>query len=214
VINEGLCHEFQRRYFSGERGAMSGLYAECRHITERLAKAYASRHELPIGELDDTVQIIISRVLSRYRNPSYRIYSFAKVLNIEVVHELSDHKGPKAVFQKSIVSLEGIPEPSSKRETANKSLQSGPYFDGISSDPLGARVLLILKRRATYRSSILAIESFVGRKWIYDHGKELFYIWKYLRSGKKSGHGELGYRCGSRDKASDSGDKPAPKKRK
>jgi hypothetical protein len=209
VIDERLAHEFQQRHFDGERGAFSGLYAECRHITEILAKAYAARHELQTGELDDTIQTILSRVLSRYRNTGYFIHSFSKVLNIEVVHELSNHKGPKAQLLEAFVPLETIQEPAALVQSDKQDNREGYYFSYLCSEHFGSSVILILRRGGTYKASILEIERITGRRWIYDNAERLFYIWKHLRNGKKKHHGEPGLGSNSGNKATDSGDQRA-----
>jgi hypothetical protein len=213
VIDENVAHELQRRHIAGEHGAFSGLYAECRRITETLAKAYASRHECDISNLEDTIQIILSRVLSRYRNPGYKIFSFSKVLNIEVVHELSNHKGPKAAFAKSIVPIESIPEPASKSKET-QTVRPGEYFTEILRDPGGVRIVFTLRRSTTYRSAILSIESIAGRRWIYDNAERLFYLWKHMRHGKKEHHGVSGPGDMGGNKAADRGDKFFPAKGK
>jgi hypothetical protein len=184
LINESTAQNFQSRYLLGERGALSGLYAECRSITESLAKAYISRHECNDTNMDDTVQIILSRVLARYRNPGYRIFSFAKVLNIEIVHELSNHKGPKAQFARSIVPLEvEVIAPCEGPEKLDRRPQ---YLFEILTIPAGRSIVYELRRARTYRAAIRRIDSMASRRWIYDHGVQLLYVFKALKRGKES----------------------------
>jgi hypothetical protein len=214
LINEKVAREFQQRYLNGERGATAGLYAECRHITERLAKSYASRHDCENSGLDDTIQIILSRVLARYRNPSYFIHSFAKVLNIEVVHELSNHKGPKAQFLRSIIPLESIAEPESKEESKEETETRRDYFNDILASHQGARILFALAIARSYRSAIGSIDTFgVGRPWIYDNCRKLYYIWKTLNAQKRI-HDKSMSRNSRGDPPPDRGHKPVPKQGK
>jgi hypothetical protein len=161
---------------------MSGLYAECRAITEALAKAYISRHECSDANLDDTVQVILSRVLSRYRNPGYRVFSFSKVLNIEIVHELTNHKGPKAQFARAIVPLET--EAVAPCEGPEKPDRRPQYLFEILASPGGRAIIYELRWSRTYRSAIKRIDSLASRRWIYDHGVQLHYVWKSLRRKK------------------------------
>ena len=212
MINESIVQDFQRKYLNGERGAMSGLYSECRHITEALAKAYCSRHESDESGIDDTVQVILSRVLSRYRSPSYKIHSFAKVLNIEVVHELSNHKGPKAQLIKGMVSLESIAEPSCKE--AEKAISGeDSYFTDILDQSQGSTIILTLYISRSYRAAIRTIESRMGRGWIYDNAVKLHYLWKHMRDGKKRVHGKNRGTSARGDATPDKRNQPSPKAR-
>lgn len=162
---------------------MSGLYAECRHITEALAKAYIARHECSDANLDDTVQVILSRVLSRYRNPGYRIFSFSKVLNIEIVHELTNHKGPKAQFARAVIPLEV--ETASPCEGPEKPDRRPQYLFEILASPGGRAIIYELRGARTYRAAIRRIDNLAPRRWIYDHGEQLHYVWKALKRGKE-----------------------------
>lgn len=183
MINESVAHDFQRRYFEGERGAISGLYAECRHITEALAKDYAYRHDSDISELDDLVQKVVSRVLTRYRNPGYRVFSFSKVLNIEIVHELTNHKGPKAQFARSIVPLET--EAVAPCEGPEKPDRRPQYLFEILASPGGRAIIYELRGARSYRAAIKAVDGLASRRWIYDHSVQLHYVFKALKRGKE-----------------------------
>jgi hypothetical protein len=182
LINESTAHDFQSRYLLGERGALSGLYAECRLIVEALAKAYIARHECKDANLDDLVQVILSRVLSRYRKPGYHIFSFSKVLNIEIVHELTNHKGPKAQFARSIVPL--TEDPAGRAEMAGAIDRRPQYLFEILSFPAGRAIVYELRGARSYRAAIRRIDGLAPRRWIYDHGVQLLYVFKALRRKK------------------------------
>ena len=210
MIDEKTAHLFQQRYLDGQRGAMAGLYAECRHITEALAKAYIARHDGDVSGIDDTIQLILSRVLSRYRNPEYKIHSFSKVLNIEIVHEFSNHRGPKAQLLKSVVSLDSVPEPRTEDQTQEIQTATRRFLDIYSA----TRILIRLAKERTYRGAILEIEKITGRRWIYDHGVQLHYVWRHLRRGKAERAGERRRGHPGRDRPADSRDQRPPPKGK
>jgi hypothetical protein len=202
LTDERLARDFQRRYFAGQRGAMAGLYAECRHIASALAKAYCWKYGLQISDerMEDTVQLALSRVLSRYRNPEYFIRSFRAVLNDEIVHELSNHKGPKAQFQKAIVPL--VEDPASEGDPPTNGSHLA-YFNEIYMEPEGRGIILALSRARSFRGAITDVEQIAGRKWCYQFAVQLRYVYQHMSHGKKGNHGELGRRHNSRDAAPD-----------
>ena len=170
---------------------MAGLYAECRYIAQTLAKAYCWKYGLSISDerMDDTVQLALSRVLSRYRNPGYRIRSFRAVLNDEIVHELSNHKGPKAQFQKAIVPL--VEEPASAGEVPTQRSHLD-YFNSVYMEPGGAEVIIALQRARSYRNAIRTVAEIAGHAWCYQFAVELRYIHQHMTHGKKGKDVQLG----------------------
>ena len=187
MVDEGTARDFQERYLGGERGALAGLYAECRHITSSLAKAYCYRFGIQISDerMVDTIQLVLSRVLSRYRNPEYKIRSFRRVLGDEVVHELSNHKGPKASFLKAMVSLESIPEPPSLEEAPANGNHLA-YFNDIYTEPKGPQIIITLSRSRSFRSAMVAVEAIRGREFCYRFAVQLRYIYLHVDHGKKA----------------------------
>ena len=164
---------------------MSGLYAESRHITESLARSYVASHDIPDVDIDDLVQVILSRVLSRYRRPGYRIHSFSKVLHIEVVHELTRrNKGPKAALLKSILPLDE--EPVDAPKNSNLGDRRKEYFNEICNVSGGTGIILALRRAESYKAAIREIDGCVPRQWIYDHGVQLHYVYRVMH-GKGRG---------------------------
>lgn len=212
--DEKLAQEFQQRYLDGERGAMAGLYAQCRHIATKMAKAYVARFGLLVTDerMDDAVALALSRCLSRYRTAGYTVRSFHRTLHLEILHELSNHKGPKAAFLKNLVPLESIADPASPAEK-----ESDPdrrrYFDDVYSEPRGPEVIVRIARQRTFRAAVLEIDGMVGRKWIYDHGRELYWIWRMTR-GKRANHAEPRRRHQGRNAPSDCGDQSVPRQGK
>jgi hypothetical protein len=172
-----------------------------------MAKAYASRHDCDVPQFDDLVHAIVSRVLSRYRNPGYRVFSFAKVLNIEIVHELSKNKGPKAGFLSSIVPLQE--EPAARGISHSEGDARPQYLSEILGSPSGRDVVVKLRSSHTYRAAIRSIDGLVSRRWIYDHGVQLHYVYRVMHAKEKP-HGQPGGNRNCRDAAPDLGDKRLP----
>jgi hypothetical protein len=186
-VNEVIAHDFQERYLRGERGALSGLYAECRHLTEALAKAYCKRYGLYITDerMEDTVTVALSSVLSRYRNPEYKIRNFYQVFNIEVVHQLSNHRGPKAKMLDGFVALETIPEQAGAEGKPAESKRG--YFKDILSGPNGKRIIVDLWRYRVYREAVLSIDGYCTRGFIRINAGRLAHIWRVMH-GKGTYH--------------------------
>ena len=214
MIDETVAHTFQQRYLSGQRGAMAGLYPECRYITSKLAKDYCYRFGIQISDerMEDTIQLVLSRVLSRYRNPDYQIRSFRRVLKDEVVHELSNHKGPKASFLKAMVPLESVPEPPGLEEAPPTSHLS--YFNDIYTEPEGPAVIIALSRSRSFRAAIVAVEAIRGREFCYRFAVQLRYIYLHVDHGKKAKAMQSGRNSGRGDGKTVSLDKRGKKEGK
>jgi hypothetical protein len=208
-VNDKLAKEFQRRYLEGERGALSGLYAECRHIAYILAKAYCKKHGLFFTDekIDDAVQAALSRIIARFNPGPYEIRSFYQVIHIEIVHELSNGHGPKAELLNGILSLETVPEQAGAEGEPIENKRG--YFNDILSGPNGSRIIVDLWRYRVYREAVLSIGGYCTRGFIRNNAERLASIWRVMH-GKDTYHVQSGRRGDSGDKEADSGHKHLP----
>lgn len=199
-MNDKLAKEFQRRYLEGERGALSGLYAECRHIAYILARAYCKKHGLFFTDekIDDAVQAALSRILARFNPGPYKIRFFYQVIHIEIVHELSNGHGPKAELLNGFLSLETVPEPAGEDAKSNGDKRG--YFNDILSGPNGSRIIVDLWRYRVYREAVLSIDGYCTRGFIRNNVERIFHVWSMMH-GKGTYHVQPGRR-GGRDRKS------------
>jgi hypothetical protein len=172
VFSEQVAREFQDRYLQGERGAMAGLYAECRYIAEQLARSYLFKagKTLSDGVFDDTVAVVVSRILARFQKP-YRIRSFYRTINIEVVHELSK-RGPKARFLNGLISLEAVPEQASPIEKVNgEGLRS--LAEQLFTETNGKRIFFDLALYRSFRDACISIATYTSADRILTESRKL-----------------------------------------
>jgi hypothetical protein len=211
VANDTLAKEFQRRYLEGDSGALSGLYAESRHIAYILAKDYCKRYGLWFTDekIDDAVQAALSRILARFTPGPYKIRSFYQVIHKEIMYELSNGhgriNGPKAELLNGILSLEAIPEPAGEPEKSNGDRRG--YFKDILSGPNGKRIIVDLWRNRVYRESILAIDEYCTRDFIRINASRLAYIFRVMHGKEKRNNGKHISGNMGRNSTSSKGDK-------
>jgi hypothetical protein len=197
VIDETLARSFQDKYIQGERGAMAGLYAECRHIADRLTRRYAAtiKHRFPEEAIDQISHDATSRLLVRYQSPGYFIRSFSSILFREVKHAATEggrgngNGSKKVKFNRSLLPIEAA-----RAQKIEKAEGMDP-FESLLQHPRRLQIIVDIVRASTYRKAILQIGDYIDHEWMRARASELLYVYRMTRNGKE--RGSIQYRRGS-----------------
>jgi hypothetical protein len=178
LIDEATARLLQDRYLDGERGALSGLYAELRFISSVCIKAYCAKKKITksMAEIDEISHTAASNIIARYLKGDYRIRHFVRTVRDQTVYVLCDGgrlDSPKKCFERGIVSLEVWKE---KPVCAPQKSAGGNGRE--------RRAVLDLVRASSFRLACMEIADYMPRQWMYDHVKQLHQIYRMTR-GKK-----------------------------
>jgi hypothetical protein len=181
LINESVARDFQDKYIEGQRGAMAGLYAECRHISELLVFAYAKSHKVSFGpaQVDEYSHDAASRLLTRYtKYPGYFVRSFGHMLRQEVRNVLTEggRQTKRIRFRRDMVPLECA----AGTEAGKQSPQPEP-FNRLLDHKEGQQIILDIVKARSYRGAVLQVGGYVSHDWMRARAVELAYVYRMTR---------------------------------
>ena len=171
MLDEHLAQDLQAQHLAGEPRAIVKLYAECIHLGGILARKMGSTD-------DEVVHVAVSRILRRYHN-GFRVKSFAKLLGLEITHELKAwDRGPKRAFLQSVGPLEECEASPAPPENP----QGREVLEALFAEPNGRRIFFDLALYATYRDAIISISAYVTPDRIVTESAKLRDIHRVLHS--------------------------------
>lgn len=188
MIDEATARLFQERYISGDRRALSGLYAELRAFAYIAIKSYARKRKVHYEDIDEMAHSAAAKIAERYLKGDYYIKHFYTMVRRECLHILTE--GARAKGSASMVF--NLPDPPEDR--------SFYIADIVSSATYGTHAVIDLFYSRSWRGALRTIAKYATEQWMVNQMHRLHHVYR-LTHGEEGSHGIVGRRGMGGDKA-------------
>lgn len=169
--------------------ALSKIYRECLPLCEKMVRSQLKKTGTSYltRKVREAAHDAATKLIARYLvDNDFRIlHRFSSLLYLNVLHvlykkQVQKHDTNLSHFEldsEAVSSIQVVPEFLTFTEE--------DYIPIIMDTENGERVLEDLRRTAVYKQSILKIAAYQGKRYCYDHAKELKYIHKSFHPTRK-----------------------------
>ncbi len=161
---------------NGLRESSGALYEALMSIGESVG----ARLPFPVSE--EAIHDAATRIMERMRRrPDYEVKSIRELLRREIRHFAHDRK--KVKYETTAAPLD---ESMADERASAEILDSRDDFAELIAEERGAEACVIIYLSSSFRGCAKSLELAFGRKWVYNHAREVRSIYLNTRGGKWS----------------------------